>query len=68
MNKKQKKRLCIGVVLGLILVLMLLFLFGGGMEQVRKRILESRPISQYTLDQYQAMSNEDKEMLNRFKR
>ena len=61
MSKKQKRTLCICLVLGFILGFMLLFIFGGGLDGVRRTIRNIRPISHYSWDEYQAMSNEEKD-------
>lgn len=64
MNKKQKKILCLCVVLGGVLCLMVLFLLSGGIEKIRMLI---KPPSSYTWDEYEAMSNEEKdELFDRF--
>lgn len=64
MKKKKKRMLGLCIVLGGIFCLMVLFFLAGGVEKVR--MLIKAPDS-YTWEEYQAMSNEEKdELYHRF--
>ena len=61
MNRKQKKLLWISLSMGVLLCLLLIFLFGGGIARVKQMLSKEKPTSSYTWDDYCSMSNEDKD-------
>lgn len=61
MNKKQKKLFYIALISGVVLILLLVFLLGGGIQWVKRLVTNDKPVDSYTWDEYRAMSNEDKD-------